>query len=311
MDEQWPALPYEDWRETRDTLHMYLQVIGKVRLALAPFEPQWANVPLYVTARGLTTSPIAYESRSFQIDVDFIDHKVELEASDSAVQIIPLEPRPVADFYRELMSALEAMRIEVEITQTPSEVTHPIPFPEDSEHHSYDAAAAHRFWSVLARIDIILKQHHARFRGKTSPVQFFWGGLDLATTRFSGRDTEPHGDDIIMRLSSDQEQICAGWWAGSDRVLQEPAFFSYADPKPDGIGEQPIRPDAARWREEIGLFVLRYDDVRESADPKAAILDFLESTYEAGARLLDWDPRLVLEGDPRFSPQPPVPSPQK
>jgi hypothetical protein len=310
MDEQWPALPYEDWRETRDTLHMYLQVIGKVRLALTPFEPQWANVPLYLTARGLTTSPIGYESRSFQIDVDFIDHKVELEASDGAVQVIPLEPRPVADFYQELMSALEAARIEVDITQTPSEVSDPIPFPEDSQHHSYDAAAAHRFWTVLARIDIILKQYHARFRGKTSPVQFFWGGVDLATTRFSGRDAEPHGDDVIMRLSTDQEQFCTGWWPGNAELLPEPAFFAYPYPKPDGIGDQPIRPDAARWSDETGLFLLSYDDVRGSADPTREMLDFFDSTYAAGARLLDWDPGLVLEGDPRSSLQTPAPSPQ-
>jgi Family of unknown function (DUF5996) len=289
---EWPALPYEAWTDTMDTLHMYMQVIGKVRLALAPFEPQWANVPLYVTSRGLTTSPIPYGLRSFELVVDLVDHVVTVDTSDHQTRRIALGPRTVADFYAETMTALHTVGVDVEITPGPSEVPDPIPFAQDTKHSSYDAEWAHRFWHVLAEVDLVLKEHRAPFRGKTSPVHFFWGSFDLACTRFSGRPAEPHGDDIIMRLSTDAEQICAGFWPGNP-AFSEAAFFAYPYPKPDAIEAAEVRPGEVFWHEDIGVFILRYDDARAASSPRRAILDFFESTYDAGARLLDWDPALV------------------
>ena len=292
MTEDWPELPYEPWKDTRDTLHMYLQVIGKVRLALAPFEPQWGNVPLYVSARGLTTSPVPHGLRPFELDVDLIDHHVALYTADGEAARLPLEPRTVADFHGELMSMLRAAAIDVEISPGPSEVPDPIPFSEDTVHSTYDREWARRFFDVLSRVDLVMKEYRAPFRGKTTPVHFFWGGLDLACTRFSGRPAEPHGDDIIQQLSSDAEQVCVGFWAGS-HLFPEPALFSYTYPHPDGLEAADVQPDAAFWNPDIGLFLLRYEDARRAPSPRQAMLDFYESTYEAGSRLREWDPALV------------------
>jgi hypothetical protein len=283
----WPELPYEAWRDTRDTLHMELQVVGKIRLALAPFEPQWANVPLYVTARGLSTSPLRHPSGEiFDVDVDLHDHRVRVRTGAGAVEEVELRARPVAEFYEELMRALDRAQVPTEITPLPSEVPDPIPFPEDTTHAAYDAGWAHRFWRALASIDAVMKEHRAPFRGRTTPVQFFWGTFDLALTRYNGRPAEPHGDDEIMRRSTDAEQICVGWWPGDQRV-PAPSFFAYAYPKPDGIEHEP------GWDDAMGLIRLPYDDVRTAADPRRALLDFLERTYEAGARLARWDEALA------------------
>jgi hypothetical protein len=286
-DELWPDLPYDAWRETRDTLHMKLQIVGKLRLALSPFEPEWANVPLYVTARGLTTSPLRHPSgEEFDVDVDLHDHHVRVRTGAGLVEEVELRARPVAEFYEELMSALARAEVPVEITTTPSEVPDPIPFPEDTTHASYDPAFAHRFWRVLASIDVVMKEHRAPFRGRTTPVQFFWGTFDLALTRYNGRPAEPHGDNEIMRRSTDAEQICAGWWPGDARV-QAPTFFAYTYPQPDGIEREP------GWNDAMGLIHLPYDEVRTAADPRRTLLDFLERTYEAGARLAGWDSALA------------------
>ena len=210
-DDAWPELPYEAWRPTLDTLHMYVQVIGKVRLALAPMEPQWGQVPLYVTARGLNTSPIPHPAGVFDIDVDLIDHVVAVRTVRGAVERIQLEPRSVADFYAELMRALAAAGVPVTITELPSEVPDPIPFPDDVEHASYEPEFANRFWRVLVSVDAVLKEHRAQFRGKASPVQFFWGTFDLTYSRFSGRSLEPPPDaDVITRYGADAEQACGG-----------------------------------------------------------------------------------------------------
>jgi hypothetical protein len=282
MATAWPELPYEAWSDTRDTLHLYLQVVGKVRLALAPMEPQWGQVPLYVTARGLHTSPIPHPRGVFDIDVDLVAHAVSVRTVEGAVERVDLEPRTVADFYALLLGALEAAGRPVTITERPSELPDPIPFPEDVVHASYEPEWANRFWRTLVSVDAVLKEHRARFRGKVSPVQFFWGTFDLAYTRFSGRPAQPPpGADVIMRNSADAEEVCAGFWPGDAR-LPEPAFFAYAYPSPPGIEQ------AAGWHDGLGEFVLPYEAVRTAAEPRRALLDFLEHAYLAAR----WDPAL-------------------
>jgi len=292
--ELWPELPYDAWRETRDTLHMELQAIGKIRLALSPPEPQWAHVPLYVTARGLTTSPVPHPSGAvFDVDVDLLDHRVRVRTGDGRVEEIELRARPVAEFYADLVGALERAGVPVELSMLPSEVEDPIPFPEDTTHRSYDAPWVERFHRALLSTDAVMKEHRGRFRGKTTPVHFFWGALDLAVTRFSGRAaTPPPGAGEIYRLGGDAEQICGGWWPGSEQ-FGAPAFFAYAYPKPDGIEDAPLRPGAARWDDALGEFVLPYDAVRAADDPRRTLLEFLESTYDAGAAAARWDRALV------------------
>ncbi|MDQ6854223.1 MAG: DUF5996 family protein, partial [Actinomycetota bacterium] len=214
----WPALPYPQWRDTCDTLHMYTQVVGKLRLALSPFEPQWANVPLYLTSRGLTTSPVPDGLRTFDAEFDLVGHELVLRTSDGGVERIPLRPRAVADFYSEVMDALRRLGVEVEISPGPSEVSDPIPFAEDRTHDAYDPAFANRFFHVLSQADVVFKEHRARFLGKTPPSHFFWGSFDLVVTRFSGRPvTPPPGAGPIERYGGDAEQICGGFWPGNER----------------------------------------------------------------------------------------------
>ncbi|HAC44606.1 MAG TPA: hypothetical protein DCF65_00925, partial [Chloroflexi bacterium] len=240
--EDWPELPYSAWKDTLETLHMNLQIVGKVRLALTPFEPQWANVPLYLSARGLTTTPMAYAGLRFQIDVDLIDHQVVIETARGDTRRVALTARSVADFYADFMSNLRTLGIDPGIRPIPDEVSDPIPFAEDTVHAAYEPEWANRFWRVLAQIDLLLKDHRSRFRGRTSPVQFFWGTFDLANSRFSGRPAEPPpGAGLIARKGGDAEQICAGFWPGDARFPQA-AFFSYTYPKPDGIESQGIEP---------------------------------------------------------------------
>jgi hypothetical protein len=291
----WPELPLAEWKPTRDTLHMYTQIVGKVRLVLSPTEPQWAHVALYVTARGLTTSPIAYDGRVFEIDFDLVDHALEIDVSDGSRRRIPLVPRTVAAFYAEVMEALRSLGIDVEITTKPQEVPDPIPFPEDEVHHDYDPQWANRFWRALVQVDAVLREYRARFRGRTTPTQFFWGSFDLACSRFSGRPADPPpGSNILYRLGMNAEDVCAGWWPGDDR-FPEPAFYSYTYPKPDGLERAELRPPQAFWSDELGEFVLRYEDARAAESPRQAVLDFLQSAYEAGATLSNFD-RAALEG---------------
>ncbi len=290
--EEWPDLPYEWWKPTRDTLHMYTQVVGKLRLALSPFEPQWANVPLYLTARGLTTSPIPFGERTFDAEFDFFDHVLLLRASDGGLARVPLRG-PVAEFYRAVLEALRGLGVSVAISELPSEVPDPIPFPTDQTHQTYEAAQAHRFWQVLARVDVVMKRHRARFRGKASPVSFYWGSFDLAVSRFSGRPASPpSGAGTILRYSDDAELICAGFWPGDAR-MRFPAFFAYGYPRPEGIELARPLPDAAGWVEEAGLFILPYEAVRGAPDPAGAVLDFLTSTYDACAARMGWSGDLV------------------
>jgi Family of unknown function (DUF5996) len=294
--EAWPELPYGAWRDTLDTLHMKLQIIGKVRLSLTPLEPQWANVPLYLTARGLTTTPM--ESGTgliFQLDVDLIDHHVAIQTVRGDAHRLPLNAQPVADFYADFMSNLAALGIETQFQPIPSEVSDPIPFAADKIHATYEPEWANRFWRVLSQVDLVLKDHRSRYRGRHSPVHFFWGTFDLAYSRFNGRPvTPPPGAGIIERLGGDAEQVCCGFWPGHARFPQ-PAFFSYTYPKPAGIEEQAIEQAEATWSPELGEFALPYEDVRKSASPRDAILRFCESTYANGARLASWDPGLSVE----------------
>ena len=294
---EWPELPYEAWKPTMDTLHMKLQIIGKVRLAMTHREPQWANVPLYLTGRGLTTSPMWGGSAGFAIDLDLVNHEVIVAVNDGRLERVALDARPVADFYQELMGRLHTLGIDPAITTVPSEVENPIPFPEDTIHATYDPESAHRFWRLLARIDLVLKEHRGRFRGRSSPVSFWWGTFDLAVARYSGRPVQPAEEwGIIRRVGGDAEQCCVGFWPGN-AALPEPAFFAYAYPKPEGIESAGLRPAAAGWRPALGEFILPYDAVRRSADPRQAILDFAESTFVAGATRQRWDPGLLIPYD--------------
>jgi hypothetical protein len=293
----WPALPYADWRDTRDTLHMYTQVLGKLRLALSPFEPEWANVPLYVTARGLTTSAVPCGPGAFDAELDLIDHLLVIRATTGQVERRPLGGS-VADFYRDVMSALARLGIDVSISVLPSEVTHPIPFPEDFTHETYEPAQAEQFFRVLSKVDVVVREHRAGFRGRTSPVQFFWGTFDLALFRYSGNPVTPPADaGVIARYGADAEVICAGWWPGDERVSY-PAFYGYGFPKPDGIERMTVEPDGAAWSDP-GEFILPYDTARAAADPRQAIRTFLRSTYAAAAELMRWDPDLINVASPK------------
>src|SRR5262245_15807016 len=292
MDE-WPALPYEDWRLTRDTLHMYTQIVGKLRLALSPFEPEWANVPLYVTARGLTTSPVPVGLRTFDAEFDFADHQLVLRASDGDIERVTLRQPAVADFYAAVMDALRRLDFEVTISPGPSEVPDPIPFADDRSHHTYEPAQVNGFFHVLSAVDVVLKQYRSHFRGKTSPAQFFWGSFDHVVTRFSGRPVEPPADaDRITRYGGDAEQICGGFWPGHPQ-FPSPAFFAYGYPKPEGIEQASIRPAGAAWNADLGEFIYPYDAMRTAPDPSRALLDFLQSSYDASADALGWDPELT------------------
>lgn len=266
---------------------MELQIVGKLRLALAPMEPQWGQVPLHVTARGLNTAPIPHPNSVFDVDVDLIDHLVSVRTAEGRVERVRLEPKPVADFYAELVQALDRAGVPTEITTTPTEVANTTPFPEDVEHAAYEPEWAHRFWQALVSVDTVLKEHRARFRGKTSNVNFWWGSFDLGYMRLSGRLLDPpEGADTIMRVAHDAEQICLGFWPGDDSV-REPIFFAYTWPKPDGIEAVP------GWNADLGEFVLPYESVRTAADPRAALLGFLETTYRAGAERAGWAPELA------------------
>jgi len=299
MESGWPDLPYDAWRDTRDTLQMYSQVVGKLRLALCAFEPQWGNVPLYVTARGLTTTPIPFEARSFDAELDLIDHVLVIRSSDGGITRRPLGGS-VADFYHGVMDDLAALGLAVAISVLPSEVPDPIPFPQDRIHHTYDPVYANRFWHVLSRIDPIFKEHRARFIGRSSLVHFFWGTFDLALTRYSGARADPGPDaDLIRRLSANVEQIAAGWWPG-DEDHPWPAFYAYAYPRPPGIERAAIGPPAAGWFADAGEFLLPYSHVRAAADPRTALVEFLDTTYRAGAARLGWSAELTeVEGPAR------------
>lgn len=289
----WPALPLEAWKDTYATLHMWTQIIGKIRLAQTPLVNHWWNVPLYVTARGLTTSSMPYGNSIFEIDFDFIDHNLLINCDDGSTKAIALYPRSVADFYQEVIETLHALGIAVKIWTTPVEIPDPIPFEKDFQHASYSAEYANRFWRILVQADRVFQEFRSRFIGKVSPVHFFWGSFDLAVTRFSGRRApEREGADSITREAYSHEVISHGFWPGGGAL--QAAFYSYTAPEPQGLSEEPVRPASAFYSKEMSEFLLMYEDVRQSESPEKLLMEFLESTYEAGANLAKWD-RAQLE----------------
>lgn len=293
----WPALPLAEWDATRATLHMWTQIVGKLRLALSPRENHWWEVPLYVTPLGLTTSSIPYGEHAFEVEFDFAGHNLAIRKSDHKTKFLPLYPRSVADFYGELMAALHAMGIDVKIWTMPVEIAAPIPFPDDRQHASYDPEYVSRFHRILLQADAILKEFRAGFIGKASPVHFFWGSFDLAVTRFSGRRAPPReGADSITREAYSHECSSAGFWPGGGEVTGA-AFYSYTAPEPQGYSGYPILPPAASYHTGLHEFILMYEDVRRSPTPRTDLLNFFQSTYEAGANLGKWD-RAALERPP-------------
>jgi Family of unknown function (DUF5996) len=298
----WPELPTAAWRETYETLHLWTQIVGKIRLALAPWLNHSWHVALYVTARGLTTSPIPDGVRTFQIDLDFIDHALRIWTSDGATRQFALAGQSVASFYAAIMADLAELGIHVAIDETPNELPEPVRFSQDNRHASYDPAAVRRFFQILVNTDRVFKQFRTGFLGKASPVHFFWGSFDLAVTRFSGRRAPrhpggvPHLPDQVACEAYSHEESSAGFWPGSG-AIDYPAFYSYAYPEPSGFRATAVRPQAAFFSEALGEFILPYDAVRTAAEPDRVLLDFLQSTYEAAANAANWD-RDALECAP-------------
>jgi hypothetical protein len=290
----WPELPVAAWRETYATLHLWTQIVGKIRLSRAPWLNHSWHVVLYVTARGLTTSPIPDGTRTFQIDFDFIDHLLRISRSDGATRQFALAGQSVASFYASVMAALGELGIHLAIDEMPNELPEPIRFSQDKLHASYDPDAVRRFFQILVNVDRVFRQFRTGFLGKASPVHFFWGSFDLAVTRFSGRRAPRHpggvpylSDEVACEAYS-HEVSSAGFWPGSG-AIDYPAFYSYAYPEPAGFRTAPVRPDAAFFSEALGEFVLPYDAVRTAAQPDQALLEFLQSTYEAAANCAKWD----------------------
>lgn len=301
MSNPWPELTLSRWAETRDTLHLWTQVVGKVRLRLSPMLNHWWQIPLYVSARGLTTSLMHTGGRGLEIEFDFIDHVLDLRTTDGRRRAVALEPRSVADFYAATMAALAELDVTVRRFDYPNEVVEAIRFDQDTQHHSYDAGAAQRFWLALVQAHRVLSAFRSEFIGKASPVHFFWGGADLCTTRFSGRTAPKHPGgvpncpDWVQELAYSHEVSSCGFWPGGG---DEGAFYAYAYPQPDGFAEWPIEPAAAYYDKALGEFLLPYTAVRTAADPDATLLSFFRTTYEAAAELAAWD-RASLEAGPR------------
>lgn len=298
-DDIWPDLPLDAWSQTCATLHMWMQIVGKIRLAQSPWVNHSWSVTLYVTARGLTTSPIPYGVRSFQIDLDFVEHQLTVQTNDGEVGRVVLEPQTVASFYGRLMKEMEKLDLRVPICKIPNEVPDPVPFDRDEIHRAYDREYVHRFWLILVQADRVFKQFRARFIGKCSPVHFFWGAPDLAVTRFSGRKAPehpggiPHLPEWVAREAYSHEVSSCGFWPGGG-AFPYPAFYSYSYPEPPGFAAARVGPDAAFYHPGLREFILAYDTVRQAKDPDETLLAFLQSTYQAAAELGKWD-RVGLE----------------
>ena len=292
--ETWPELPLAAWQETYSTLHMWSQIVGKVRLALSPRTNHWWEVPLYVTTSGLTTSPIPFQHGIFEVRFDFIEHQLIIETDQHASRTIALSPISVSEFYRKFMGALAELGVVVKIWKMPVEIANPIPFDQDTQHAAYDPEFAHRFWRILVASDAIFKEFRAGFIGKCSPVHFFWGSFDLAVTRFSGRRApERPGADPITKEAYSHEVISCGFWPGGGDI-KEPMYYAYAAPEPDGYAQQHVKPLQAFYHPGMKEFLLPYEAVRVAPSPREALLAFAQSTYEAGADLGKW-PRRDLE----------------
>jgi Family of unknown function (DUF5996) len=289
----WPSLPYESWKDTYHTLHMWTQVVGKIALATAPpLNHCWA-VAMHVTARGLSTRMLRHGDRSFAIEFDFVSHRLIVRTSDGAEATLPLAPRSVADFYTDVKAMLHGLRLPVDIWPMPVEIPNPIRFEQDTEHHSYDPEYANRFWRILVQTERVFTASRCGFLGKASPAHFFWGSFDLAVTRFSGRAAPPREGPAFMRDAYSHEVISHGFWPGSDPVL-DPAFYAYAVPAPAGLETARVLPEAAFYHRQLGEFILPYEAVRAAPFPEHAIAAFVESTYDAAATVANWD-RAALE----------------
>lgn len=295
----WPALPFTEWQATAETLHLWTQIVGKIRLSLTPWINHSWHVTLYLTARGLTTSAIPYGLHVFEIRFDFISHELRVLKSDGALKVLPLRAMPVAEFYRELMAALEELELPVKLDRLPNEITDPIAFDQDETHRSYEPAQANRFWRVLLQSDRVLQQFRARYCGKCSPVHFFWGSFDLAVTRFSGRPAPqhpggvPHLSDVVTREAYSQEVSSVGFWPGN-AASPTPLYYSYAYPEPAGFAEAKVQPGEASYLAALHEFILPYDSVRTAALPDEMLLQFAQSVYDAASTLGKWD-RTALE----------------
>ncbi len=295
----WPPLPFTEWQATAETLHMWTQIVGKIRLALTPWINHSWHVTLYLTSRGLTTSAIPHGFHVFEIRFDFISHELRILKSDGALRVLPLQPRSVAAFYGEVMQALGELQLPVKIDLLPNEITDPIPFDRDETHCAYDPGQVNRFWRVLLQSDRVLKRFRSRFCGKCSPVHFFWGSFDLAVTRFSGRAAPvhpggiPHLPDAVTREAYAQEVSSVGFWPGN-AASPTPLYYSYAYPEPPGFAEAKVQPGEASYYAPLHEFVLPYDAVRTAASPDATLLEFAQSVYDAASLLGKWD-RAALE----------------
>lgn len=302
-DANWPPLPYEEWRDTAATLHLWLQIVGKIALVQRPWVNHSWHVALRITARGIGTGLIPHATTSFQIDFDFIDHVLLLHVIDGRTVSLPLQPRPTANFYRDVMSSLAKLGVPVEIHTMPNELPDPIAFDVDETHRSYDSEYANRYWRVLVQAQRVFEEFRARFIGKNSPVHFFWGSADLAVTRFSGRTAPPHPGgvphlpDWVAREAYSHEVSSAGFWAGSEQY-PEGCFYSYAYPEPAGFAVARVRPVGAQYSDTLREFVLPYEAARRAPSPDLAVLEFLQTTYDAAAKLGDW-PRDTLERRPK------------
>ncbi|MDX6610976.1 MAG: hypothetical protein QOD75_162 [Blastocatellia bacterium] len=289
----WPILVLEEWQDTLATVHMWTQVVGKIRLAQTPLVNHWWNVPLYVSARGLNTSAMPYGDRIFEMEFDFIDHRLRIECSDGALKTLALRPQSVAAFYGEVMTAMHELGLDVKIWTMPVEVPNPIRFEDDVTHASYDAEYVNRFWRALVNIDEVFKDFRSRFIGKVSPVHFWWGSFDHAVTRFSGRPApKREGADLITREAYSHEAISHGFWPGGNGV--QAAFYSYTAPEPAGLPQSNVLPEQAFYSQDMKEFLLPYDAVRSASSPETALMEFCQSTYDAGANLAKWD-RPALE----------------
>jgi hypothetical protein len=301
--EVWPELPFEGWKDTAITLHMWTQVVGKIRLVLSPWTNHSWHVTLYLTARGLTTSPIPHRNGIFEIRFELIDHELRILKNDGEMRAIALRPKSVAEFYREAMAALSELNLETPINTTPNEVDPAIPFEKDDQHRSYDAEYANRFWRVLLQSDRVFKEFRSRFCGKCSPVHFFWGSFDLAVTRFSGRQAPkhpggiPHLPDAITREAYSQEVSSLGFWPGN-ATAPTPIFYSYAYPESPGFAEAKVQPSSASYNTIMREFVLPYEAVRTSKSPDETLLEFAQSTYDAASTLGKWDRGALEEKKP-------------
>ena len=305
LPDQWPSLPLEAWSDTYATVHLWTQILGKIRLAQSPWLNHSWHVTLYVTARGLSTAPVPHGARTFQIDLDFVDHQLTIQSSDGSRSALPLQPQSVAAFYEHLMGELGRLDLPVRISRKPNEVADPIRFDRDHAQRAYDPEYANRFWRVLVQADRVFKEFRARFIGKCSPVHFFWGAPDLAVTRFSGRRAPEHPGGIpnlpdwVTREAYSHEVSSCGFWPGGG-ATPYPAFYAYAYPVPAGFADASVKPDGAFYSPELGEFLLPYDRVRQAESPDETLLEFLQTTYEAAATLGRWD-RSALEGrhDPK------------